>query len=258
MTLSKLLGIAGLTNYQSSLFLCILKNKNSDAKHLSKLANVPIGRIYSELDVLEKQQLVDISSDRPKKYSIESPREKIIRLIEAEKVKLEDLEKNALTEYVTLSKKSAEVFSANNEVKQSQIDCFRWAKEEICQCLGSLHKPSESRDLKLIYEKEIVSAVNKGVIFKALYQKGQVPPNCIIELNKKSPDKFQIRYSEVKLPRFEIIDSNQILLKVQDPTDTTDTLGTVIINDIVLAKKLRLRFMSMWDDCEVISDDVKK
>jgi HTH-type transcriptional regulator, sugar sensing transcriptional regulator len=250
MSLSKLLHISGLSKYQSSLFITIIKNPEKTAKELSRLAKVPLGRIYTELEALEKQELIDFTEHRPKEYFIKYPQEKLLRLIENEKAKLEEIEKNSLKEFVNFDKKTAEIFSTSNEIKQSQIDCFRWAKEEVCQCLGSLHKPNSNRDLKAIYENEIFDAVNKGVIFKAIYKKGQTPPKSLLDLNLKNPENFQIKYSKIQLPRFDIIDSNQILLKIQDPTDTASTIGTIIINNITMAKKLRQKFLNLWDTSE--------
>jgi len=250
MSLYKLLNISGLSSYQISLFMTILKHPSCSAKELSKISKVPLGRIYTELDSLEKLGFVDYSANRPKKYLITSPRTKILRLIESEKNKLEIIENSALEEFVNLNKKSSEVFHTRNEMRQSQIDCFKWATEEVCQCLGSLHKASESKDLKTIYEKEIINAVKRGVIFRALYQKKDSPPKIIYELNKKYPKIMRIRFSERSLPRFDIIDKNQLLLKIQDPIETFNTLGTVIINNISLAKKLRTKFMKMWDEVE--------
>ncbi|MFT4326199.1 MAG: hypothetical protein ACMXYK_01730, partial [Candidatus Woesearchaeota archaeon] len=194
--------------------------------------------------------LVDSVGQFPKKYTIDSPQEKILNLVEAEKDKLEAIERKAFEEFVSFNKKSAEVYYSTPEIRQSQIDSFRWAQFEVCQCLGNLHKPSESRDLKAMYEKEIVSAVKKGTIFRALYQKGQVPPKNLLLLQEQFPKTFHIRYSAIKLPRFDVIDDNQILLKIQDPEDSSVTLGTVVINNIALARKVKSRFMQLWDVSE--------
>ena len=248
MSLSKLLQISGLTKYQTDLFTAIIKNPDKSAKELSKLTKVPLGRIYTELESLEKQQLIDIGSRRPKSYFIKNPQEKIMKLVESEKEKLDSIERKAFEEFVSINKKSSEVYHTSPEIRKSQIDCFKWAQKEVCQCLGDLHKASETKELKAIYEKEIIAAVEQGVIFRALYQKGDTPPKVISKLQKNYPSNFLIRYSNIPLPRFDIIDSNQILLKIQDPANSINTLGTVIINNINLAKKLRIRFMNLWEE----------
>lgn len=249
MSLKLLLERTGLSRYQQRLFEELIKSPNRTAQRLASLAKVPIGRIYTELESLEKRNLIKSSSSRPKKYYIDSPRSKIIQLLEFEKRKIETLEKDALDELGS-TYKAAEVFHQGPEIKQSQILSFRWAQEEVCQCLGIIHKPTENTDIRSIYEKEIVDAVNRGVKFRALYLKGQKPPRSLIELNKKFPDLFKIRFSELPIPRFDLVDNHQILFKIQDPMNTSTTVGTIIINNLPLAKKLRSKFMNLWNESE--------
>ena len=249
MSLNKLLFNIGLNRYQILIFKELLKNESKTAKDLNQITKVPMGKIYSEIDALNKLNLIQKDGSRPTKFFIDSPRNKIIELLESEKHKFETLEKDALNELGKFSKDS-EVFHLNSEIRQSQILSFRWAKDEICQCLGIIHNASENRDLKSVYEKEIFSAVQRGVEFKALYLKGQVPPKSLLDLSKESPDLFKIRYSNLPIPRFDIVDSKQILFKIQDPGDTSKTIGTIIINNLPFAKKLRQKFLNLWNSSD--------
>ncbi len=245
MSLKILLERTGLTRYQQRIFIELVKNPNRTAQRLSALSKVPIGRIYTELDALENLSLINSTSSRPRKYFILNPKTTIINLLESEKKKLEDLEKSSL-EDLGSDYKDAEIFHSTAEIRQSQILSFRWAQEEVCQCLGIIHKASENRDLKSVYEKEIINAVERKVQFKALYLEGQRPPESLIELNKEYPEYFKIRFSKLPIPRFDLVDKHQILFKIQDPMDTSTTVGTIIINNLTLAKKLRQKFINLW------------
>lgn len=247
MSLKTLLQRTGLSRYQQILFTTILENPDLNAQKISRSSKVPIGRIYSELDILEQKKLITTSSKRPKTYFIPKPRETILQLLEDEKEKLEQIEKEAFDE-LGKSNQVAEIFHTKPEIKQSQIESFKWAKEEVCQCLGTMHKPTEHKDLKSIYEKEISSAIERGVKFKAIYQKNQTPPKTLLEFHKKYPEQFKIRFADFPIPRFDIVDSNQILFKIQDPMDTTTTIGTTIITNYTFAKKLRTKFMNLWQE----------
>lgn len=247
MSLKTLLQRTGLSRYQQILFITIVENQDITAQKASKLSTVPIGRIYSELDILEEQKLIISSTKRPKTYSIPKPREIILQLLEIEKEKLEKIEKEAFDE-LGKSNQVAEIFHSAPEIRQSQIESFKFAKEEVCQCLGTIHKPTEHKDLKSIYEKEINAAIERGVNFKALYQKDQQPPKTLVQFNKKYPEQFKIRFAEFPIPRFDIVDKNQILFKIQDPMNTTNTIGTTIITNYSFAKKLRTKFMNLWHE----------
>jgi len=247
MSLNLLLQKTGLTAYQQKIFQFLLKNNKSTAKYICSKTEIPMGRIYTEIDALVNLNLILITNKRPKEYYIDDPKSKIIYLLGEERKKLDKLEKVAIQELED-KKRQSEVFYRYHEIKQSQIDSFKWAKEEVCQCLGFIHMPSENRDIKSVYEKEIINAVERRVKFKALYVRGQTPPKSLISLAKKHPDYFKIRFSDLPIPRFDIIDSKQTLFKIQDPKDTSTTVGNVIINNSVFAKKLRTKFISLWDD----------
>lgn len=249
MSLNVLLERTGLTIYQQKIFLYLFNTREGTAKEISNNTNIPMGRIYTEIDSLLKLGLLSYVASRPKKYVLDNPRSKIINLIELEREKLEEVEKDALEE-LDKTRKSSEVYHKLNEIRQSQIDSFRWSKEEICQCLGFIHMPSENRDIKSVYEKEIISAVERGVKFKALYMKGEKPPKSLIELSKENSELFKIRFSELPIPRFDIVDSRQILFKIQDPQDTSITVGTIIINNAFLARKLKAKFLSIWNESD--------
>jgi sugar-specific transcriptional regulator TrmB len=247
MSLKTLLERSGLTNYQQKLFFTVLRHPLETAKKLAKISKVPLGRIYTELDALEHLGFIESTSTRPKRYHMESVRTKVITLLEQEQQKLDILEKESLEE-LGQQEVGAEVFHLAPEIKQSQIHTFRWAKDEVCQCLGIIHKSSENRDIKSIYEREIISAVNRGVVFYALYSAGQRPPENLLKLAQDKPDFFQMRFSELPIPRFDIVDTNQILFKIQDPLDTSTTVGTIVISNLSLARKLRSKFMNLWDE----------
>ena len=247
MSLKVLLSRVGLSRYQQLLFITIVENPYLSAPKLAKIARVPLGRVYSELDSLEQLQLISSVTKRPKEYVVLKPREVLIQLLESEYKKLEKLEKEAFDE-IGKSNQVAEIFHSKSEIRQSQIDVFKWAKEEVCQCLGVIHQASEHKDLKAIYEKEIASAIKRGVHFKAIYQKNQKPPLTLLEFSSLYPEQFQIRFSDFPIPRFDIVDSNQILFKIQDPMDTTITVGTTIITNYIFAKKLRQKFYHLWQE----------
>ncbi|MGM5483413.1 MAG: TrmB family transcriptional regulator [Nanobdellota archaeon] len=246
MGLNELFDYEKLSRYQKNIFNILLSSNPLPANKISKISGVPIGKIYDELNNLIEKEIISFKNTRPRKYYANDPKSTIQNLLKKQRKKLENIEKSALEE-IGNKRNIAEVYNNPLDIRQSQIKAFKWSKEEVLQCLGIIHKPNENRDIKRVYEKEIISAVKNGINFMAIYQKGHLPPETLIDLSKKYKN-FRIKYSNYPIPRFDIIDENRVLFRIQNPLDTSETLSNIIINNVDLAKKLKLKFMTLWDE----------
>ena len=59
----------GLSEYASRAYLALLELGNTEARDVSRLAKVPIAKVYSTLDQLHERGLVEVQPGPPKRYA---------------------------------------------------------------------------------------------------------------------------------------------------------------------------------------------
>ena len=81
----------GLSEYEARAYRALLKTGPTTAKELSRVSDVPMGRIYDVLNSIEQYNLVrSQSASRPKKYVAVEPTTALDRLLEDKKRELEE------------------------------------------------------------------------------------------------------------------------------------------------------------------------
>ena len=81
----------GLSEYEARAYRALLKTGPTTAKELSRVSDVPMGRIYDVLNSIETYNLVrSQSASRPKKYVAVEPGTALDRLLEDKKRELQE------------------------------------------------------------------------------------------------------------------------------------------------------------------------
>ena len=130
--------------------------------------------------------------------------------------------------------------------KKIQLRTFIEAESEVLQILNLHHKPKLNRASKTLWEKEIVNAVKRGVVFRAIYPKEAELPKIIKKLNRSQPNKFQVKRLDTDFARCDIIDGKKVLIKLtyQDPLQFG---GVLFVENEKLADNLTRIFNEMWE-----------
>jgi len=85
----------GFTNYEAKTYLFLLQNNPATRYELSKYSGVPRSAIYSVINKLEKDGLVNAIHTEPKRYYIPLPPEQLLKLLETRhKEILKEFQKN--------------------------------------------------------------------------------------------------------------------------------------------------------------------
>jgi sugar-specific transcriptional regulator TrmB len=244
----------GLENYESKALEILLKEKLS-LRELSRKAKIPFGKIYSVIKGLKEKNLVMENNSRPKLVYVENASEIISRLIkekqEKEKAMIEkireiaigiDKERNRTTKFFQMG-------ISDEERKKIQLRSFEEAEEEVLQILNIYHNPDINRTSKTVYEGEIEKAIGRGVIFKAIYPKNIELPKILAELNKKNPEKFQVKRFNTDFVRCDIIDGKKVLIKLAQK-DVRNSGGVLFIENEKLAENLERIFAAFWDQAD--------
>ena len=241
----------GLENYHAKALDILLKEK-LDLRELSKKAEIPFGKIYTIIKELKKEGLIKETPSRPKKVYVDNASLVISRLIEAKEKKDSELinriRKISSDIDIERDRESRffEVGTGLEDNKKIQMRCFNEAEEEVCQILNIYHKPKTNRKNKTLWENAIVDAVNRGVVFRAVYPKKTVLPEILEKLSTDNPDMFQVRRIDTDFIRCDIIDSKKVLIKIvwEDPILFG---GVIFIENKELAENLKNIFEEIWE-----------
>ena len=227
--------------------------KSFSAKELSDEADIPAGKTYSVILSLQKKNLVQSTTERPKKFFVEHASSALQKLIEKKNEEVQNmlsLLRLTATEIDKSASRPTPFFDIGTTVednKRIQLRTFTEAKREICQILNVHHKPKSNRKSKTMWEKEIVNAVKKGVVFRAVYPTNAVLPPILAQLNKKHQEKFQVKRINTDYIRCDIIDSRKVLLKLVSP-DALNFGGILFIENEKFAANLKKVFEQLWEE----------
>ncbi len=245
----------GLTYYESKALNTILREEIT-LKQLSKKAGIPFGKVYSIVNALVKKGLVQETDSRPKKVFVRNASETLAKLINEKQKEYEKIIseiKMVATEIDRVKKeKQTRFFQIGTTLEENekiQLRSFLEAEKEVCQVLNIFHKPTINRKSKTIWEKEIENAVERGVVFRAIYPRNTILPRKLSKLNKKYPKLFQVRRLDTAFIRCDIIDRKKVLLKLsyEDPILFG---GVIFIEDKRLAYNVQQIFEQMWENGE--------
>lgn len=242
----------GLSYYESKALEMLLKEALTP-KELSRKAKIPLGKVYSIILSLQKKNLVKESETRPKKIYVENASAIIDKLICKKQEEHEQILSSIrrLAAEIDVSRaqptKFFEIGTTIEDNKTIQSRTFNEAQKEVCQILNMHHKPKSNRTSKTVWEKQIIDAIKRGVVFKTIYPTDCEIPPVLSELNKTMPHKFQIKRLNTAFARCDIIDHKKVLLKLvhQDPINFG---GVLFIENEKLAQNLQKIFEQFWQE----------
>ncbi|MBP2029247.1 sugar-specific transcriptional regulator TrmB [Methanohalophilus levihalophilus] len=265
----KLLADIGLSKYERSVYLTLLKERDLEASKLSQLSRVPIGKIYEILRDLNKYGLVEIKPSRPRKYRIVDPKiafELMYKRREEEAINELKLLRESFAEIKRQlsngdSPKNVETIIwpdkfHDDELKEMLNSFFEDIKHEICVVTPVKYKPGASEQYDnsiLMFSKAYLDLAQRGVHIKILDSHSQLLPS-IKELISSIEDesiksKFQkfmeIRFLETDYD-FVIFDSKTIFIDIEDQVNTGTSLGMTQIQDESYTNRFKDKFDELW------------
>lgn len=264
----------GLTSYESSAYLTLLKLVDSEADEIAINAKIPMGRIYNVLSSLEEAHLIRAQDTRPRKYACVEPAAALERLSKTRheeltqaSVELENLVSDLKSELsgveprkpdktfwtVAISEESHELVRECISGSQKELLVFMAPKVNSERLKKDLMQESHPRILNTLYEAikrgvEIKIILNKDVDFSLLEEYPIVK-----QLLAHMGDKFNCRFAAIPATPFDIIDSENVLLQMLNPINPEELFAVVNIRDTKLAEELRKKFFTIWEKAEAYS-----
>ena len=282
LELSDFLRSANLSNYEINTYITLLKSNKLTARELSEKSNVPTGRIYEILEVLNKKGMIEIQDSRPKIYkaiSFNEASHNIISHIKNEQQRkvsflinnAKELESRISNLDFSLKSESSKIFWSTaygwRSIFELYIKKFNTLKENLLMT-GFLNENT----LKILpqakhFYKGILIALNRGIEIKYLWSfefddrplsEGQIARNEILFKNfsKKLKDLFnlsskingfEMKFIQKRIPTFyDVFDNNRVIIKLQNPLKPWQIFACLNVLDPVLAHDLTEKYENMW------------
>jgi sugar-specific transcriptional regulator TrmB len=265
----ELLRSTGLTKYESAAYRSLIRNGLLTAKELSKIGNVPMGKIYEVLSLLEEKGFIEVQKGRPilyrpvkpsiafKKYfdikkresEIEMERLKetiavvnsyfprIISPITKERVFVSTvMGRNEITTgYTDAFKEAEDSIYVLNSVKMKEI--HRWAYHDTVAPLIDVIFQEAKRGVKLY-------CIDPGTGLKEIFEEKieTIEDNNIKELVKENI-RIKIKDSNHD---FCLVDDILSIIDVGDPIIET-MIAIMKIYDVNFNERLKKHFMEIWN-----------
>ncbi len=270
----------GLTKYETEAYLALLSRGIAEAKDLSRASGVPTSKIYETMTRLESLGLVEIQATRPRKFMARDVSHALAALKENKKREFEDL--------VRVLPELERRLGARSRVPTK--DSAFWSVAVGWEDMAAKHlrKVAEATEESLIYVDitgsfgKFLRALNsggpsdspvgehEGKVLEMMREVRQnlstrpVPYRFLVGASSQDREAAQawvlavatpknvrrFRLADPGRPAFHVIDKDAVVMVLQHPARPVDILGSVYVQDPVLAREARKAFEEMWGSSE--------
>ncbi len=253
----------GLTKYESSTYITLLREGKNQVRPLAQSAKIPMGRIYDILHSLEHKGLIIGDKGRPVTYAAREPIIAISSLLENKKRDLDDLSARA-KEFEEKLKELQKEDNKENVIRdvvfnEDYIEKFLLRIENTESHLRIYMKGVNGKDYSFnetkYFRGVFRSIINKGV--KIQYIVGGVSREEI----DKDPSKYvaafmgipdvEIAANPILIESFDIIDKNEVLIKISDPINPDKIFSLIYLLDKEYTSRLINKFDELWENSEI-------
>jgi len=261
----------GLTGYQANAYITLVKLGSAEASEIARNAKIPMGRIYSVLSNLEEARLIRAQDTRPRRYACVEPSNAMERLLKNRQeelnhasVELENLSSELASELSGMKggnpAKNFWTVAIGEDSHELYSECISSAKKEVLFFMAS-RIASERVKTKVMKGKysgilsALSEALRRGVEVKAILSRDvnfhilEEHPE-VKKMMMHMGEKFNCRLAEIPSTPFDIIDRENVLLKMQNPVNPSELFAVVNIRDTKLAEELRKKFAAIWEKAE--------
>lgn len=264
----------GLTGYEAQAYLALLRLGDAEANEIAVNAKIPVGRIYNVLSSLEETHLIRAQDTRPRRYACVEPSNAMERLLKNRQEELNHASVELETLSYELTAELSGVRTGNparsfwtvaigEDSHELYSECILGAKKEVLFFMASriTSERVKSKVMKGKYSG-IISALNealhKGVEVKAILSRDvnfhilEEHPE-VKKLLMHMGERFNCRLAEIPSTPFDIIDRENVLLKMLNPVNPNELFAVVNIRDTKLAEELGKKFAAIWEKAEEYS-----
>ena len=236
----------GLSNYETKVYLTLLKYGTLKVRDLSQKSGVPYGRIYDVVNTLKNKDIISFVSLNPKLL-------KALELEEALNLLLKDKE-----ESIALLKKEKGKIIKQTEVKHKKIEedyvyvfLGRKASHEL---YGKIVRDTKKELLVVsrsyYFHPDTSKLLDKNIAYKVIIQNldKEIIPHVLRAYKKGA----KIKVKNLKGFGIWIRDETECLFVVVNPKDMKSRISVLVKNED-FAKSMKLFFNSAWKEAEKVN-----
>jgi sugar-specific transcriptional regulator TrmB len=259
----------GLTKYEADVYISLIRLGSADANAIASASGVPLGRMYSILNILHEKKIIRLQETRPRKYTYVDPGTALKYLLDAQRFKLQqasleltETAKELENELLGIKKSPQEkqfwtAALGSEETRDIIIEQINQVNEEMCLTIGypefSKYLPSRNEE-KNDTKKALLRALERGVKFRMLIDRSinyPIPMDETLKSIFKYLDKsLHCRVINFTSTLFDIIDDDMINLKISSPVNKEELFAIVHVRDKKLAAEMKKHFEDMWTKAE--------
>jgi len=254
----------GLSEYEARAYRALLKTGPTTAKELSRVSDVPMGRIYDVLNSIEQYNLVrSQSASRPKKYVAVEPSTALDRLLDDKRRELEEKAQqyeeivDDLTGELETAEPVEETFwtaaVGPDETVDLLVERLSAADSRVVMVLSTYTEQFFDIDtVGTLILDELAGAMERGVEVRLLMRPDLVPvlPESIGQRYRESlmeHEAFSVRTSENVSGTFTLIDENEVVIEVPHPLKSQEVFAMIDLKDREFAGNVRAEFQPRWE-----------
>ncbi|MUV89577.1 TrmB family transcriptional regulator [Halapricum sp. CBA1109] len=258
----------GLSEYESRAYRSLLETGPTTAKELSRVSDVPMGRIYDVLNSLETQNLVrSQTASRPKKYAGVEPETALDRLLDDKKRELEE----KASQYEEMVETLADDLEAADPVGDTfwttaigaeetadlLVERLAAADDRIVVVASTFSQQFDLDDLGERVVDGLEDALDRGVEVELLMRPQMIEdlPRTVGERYRTTlqpHENFAVRTSPDVTSSFELIDDTEVCIEVPHPLDAGGTFAVIDFKDPDFAASVREEFDERWANAEAL------
>lgn len=252
----------GLSEYEARAYRSLLKTGPTTAKELSRVSDVPMGRIYDVLNTLETYDLVrSQTASRPKKYVAVEPDTALDRLLADKRAELEA----QAEQYEEIVAELSDSLESADPVEESFWTAAVGPEETLELLLERLAAADDrirvvgsppARQVGIVEATErvvdeLVAALERGVevsllVRPALFETLPEAVNREYYQRLDPYENYEVRASEHVSTTFELIDDTEVCIEVPHPLGREETFGVIDLKDPEFTADVSEAFADHW------------
>jgi sugar-specific transcriptional regulator TrmB len=260
----------GLSEYEARAYRSLLKTGPTTAKELSRVSDVPMGRIYDVLNSIEQYNLVrSQSASRPKKYVAVEPETALDRLLEDKKRELEEKAKQyeSIVDELEGELETAEPVEERfwtaavgaDEAADLLLERIAAADSRIVMVLSTYtERYFDIREVGNALLDGLQEALERGVSVDFLMKPALVPtlPAEFGDRYRETLSEyegFEVRTVEDVSGTFTLVDETEVVIEVPHPLQSEEVFAMLNLKDREFAASVREEFNPRWSDAKELT-----
>lgn len=237
----------GLSEYESKVYLALVREGTLTGLKTSRISNVPQGKIYDTLYRLTEKGFVSTMNAKPKLFKAIDPEIALKQYIKSKKQNLEDMEKN-------LPKKIKQLSSLRTQETDEKVSIFRGKKNAFTA--NHYLMDSASKSIDIMFTFEIIHTLTKRILLDKKSKGLKIRILATKKENKALIKEIlnygiEVHYYPVQEIRIFIKDGKESNIQILNKNDFLDRTN-ILIQSEELSKALTHYFDKVWEKAEIL------